>query len=163
MASAFHVALRLLQLMSSILVLGLSAYLVHHFTDVQRQNIPTALDIELDLLVAISTFSLLTIYCLEFLPYFGNIVLNPYHEFFAEAAVAGLYFGTFIALAVSVSKLYKCTSPLCAAARADTVFAALSYTAWITSATAKAMRVSHRNKEEHRAGYVREDMEKNKA
>jgi hypothetical protein len=48
----------------------------------------------------------------------------------------------FIALSIFLSKLQSCHGMVCMAARADAVFAALSYVVWIASATILGIEIS---------------------
>lgn len=51
----------------------------------------------------------------------------------------------FIALSVFLSRLLFCHGPVCAAARTDAVFAALSYAVWVASATITGIQISRAN------------------
>jgi hypothetical protein len=59
-----------------------------------------------------------------------------------EAAISLFYMGSFIALAVSLSKHHVCAGTACMAAQADVLFAALSYVLWTTSATIHGIEIS---------------------
>jgi hypothetical protein len=69
------------------------------------------------------------------------IASHPYAHFAIEATVSLFYFAGFIALAVFLSKLLFCRGSVCAAARADAVFAALSWVLWTGTTALLGMEI----------------------
>jgi hypothetical protein len=64
---------------------------------------------------------------------------HPYAHFAFEVTNALFYFAGFIALAVFLGKLLFCRGTVCAAARADAVFAAFNWMLWTGSSTILAL------------------------
>jgi hypothetical protein len=71
-----------------------------------------------------------------------EIASNRRLAFSANVLMSGLYMSMFIALAVSLSRLHSCHGNVCGAARANSVFAAMSYVAWSASATVLGVDLS---------------------
>ncbi|EFW98504.1 hypothetical protein CMQ_4356 [Grosmannia clavigera kw1407] len=121
--------LRVLQCAFSIIILGLSAYVVNWYnTDILTKS-PT----QVNFLVAAPIISILSIAYAEIASRFVKQIYNPYVAIACDFVNAILYFAGFIALAVFLSGLFFCRGTVCAAARADTAFAAFSWAAWIAS------------------------------
>jgi len=112
----------------------------------------TASPTQINFLIFVPIFSFLSLAYLELTPRFmakGNthqsryihhrgaqeskltqIASHPYAHFVFELLNALFYFAGFIALAVFLGKLLFCRGSVCAAARADAVFAAFGWMLW---------------------------------
>jgi hypothetical protein len=69
----------------------------------------------------------------------GPKASHPYAHFFFEILNTLFYFAGFIALSVFLSKLLFCRGKVCAAARADAVFASFSFMLWTGTTTILAL------------------------
>jgi hypothetical protein len=66
---------------------------------------------------------------------------HPYAHLVVEAINTLFYFAGFVALATFLSKLLFCRGTVCAAARADAVFAALGWMLWTGTTTILALEI----------------------
>jgi hypothetical protein len=66
---------------------------------------------------------------------------HPYAHLVVEVLNTLYYFVGFVALATFLSKLLFCRGSVCAAARADAVFAAFSWMLWTGSTTILALEI----------------------
>lgn len=69
------------------------------------------------------------------------LVYHPYVAVGLDVLNSILYFAGFIALGVFLSGLFFCHGTVCGAARADSVFAAVSWCVWTASATLAGLEV----------------------
>lgn len=193
MTSPTHVVLRVLQSVSSIIVLGISAYRKpslkyylskvdtvssHPFTQADTKPWDLASSVYRNrhtpiciiagpvrsvlpwvdtLLHKERQFSYRIPKCSFIL--WHTLAINQYVIFLAQASISGFYFGTFIAMAVSVSKIQHCSGLMCSALRADVVFAALSYFFWITSTTIHAIQMARGDRKHRKIAAAKEEME----
>jgi hypothetical protein len=66
---------------------------------------------------------------------------HPFAHLTFEVLNVLFYFAGFVALAVFLSKLLFCRGSVCAAARADAVFAAFSWMLWTGTTTILALEI----------------------
>ncbi|KAL1894575.1 hypothetical protein Sste5346_005810 [Sporothrix stenoceras] len=137
MAFNWVLILRAQQLVFSLIVLGLSAYVVNWYTMDTRTASPT----QVNFLVAVPVISLVSLAYNEGVSRFAPRAYIAYVAIGIDALNALLYFGGFIALAVFLNGLLFCRGNVCGSARAATAFSALSFGAWTTSAVLVALGV----------------------
>ena len=119
----------------------------------------TASPPQINFLIFVPLFSFISIVYLEITPRFlakGKahhpkhelqetkltlIASHPYAHLAFEVTNMLWYFGSFIALATFLSKLFFCRGSVCAAARADAVFAAFSWALWAASSAILALEL----------------------
>ncbi|KUJ11025.1 uncharacterized protein LY89DRAFT_625398 [Mollisia scopiformis] len=131
MAFGLLLPLRIAQGIFAIVVMGLSAYVAHWYD----ADTLTASPSQINFLIFVPLFSFLSLIYLELSPRFMAKVSHPYIHLATSLLNTLFYFAGFIALSVFLGKLLFCRGSVCAAARADAVFAAFSWLLW-TGATA---------------------------
>lgn len=89
---------------------------------------------QLNFLIFVPLFSLLSLAYLEIAPRFLARASHPYAHLALEILNALFYFAGFVALAVFLAKLLFCRGTVCGTARADAVFAAFAWILWSGSA-----------------------------
>jgi len=129
MAFGLLLPLRILQALIAVIVLGLSAYVAHWY-DAETL---TASPNQINFLLFTPIFTLVVILYLELTPRYAKRVSHPYAHFALELITTIFYFAGFIALSVFLGKLLFCRGSVCAAARADAVFAAFGFLFWVIS------------------------------
>jgi len=129
--------LRVAQGLFALIVLGLSAYVAHWYDS----DTLTASPSQINFLVFVPIFTVLSILYLECAPRFMARASHPYAHFGLEALNMLFYFAGFIALSAFLGKLLFCRGSVCAAARADAVFAAFSWLLWVGTSVILAMEI----------------------
>jgi len=129
--------LRIAQFVFSIVVLGLSAYVAHWYDVDTLTTSPS----QINFLVFVPVFSFLSMIYLEVVPRFMQKASHPYAHLAFEVLNALFYFAGFISLAVFIGKLLFCRGSVCAAARADAVFAAFNWLLWTGSTVIVGLQV----------------------
>ncbi|KAF8857923.1 hypothetical protein BDZ45DRAFT_569572, partial [Acephala macrosclerotiorum] len=130
------------QAFHSLVVLALSSYVAY---ENNRSLIPSSPQI--NFLIFASSFSIIALLFLEIIPRISpRASPAPHAILLVQALVSGLFMAGFIALLVFLSRLLFCHGPVCVAARADAVFAALSYAVWVASATITGIQISRASK-----------------
>jgi len=137
MAFGLLLPLRIAQLVFAVVVVGLSGYVAHWYNTDTLTASPT----QVNFLIFVPVFSFISVFYLEFVPRFTPKVSHPYAHFGVEVLNTLFYFAGFIALAVFIGKLLFCRGSVCAAARADAVFAAFSWMLWAASSVVVAMKI----------------------
>ncbi|TVY37139.1 hypothetical protein LCER1_G009228 [Lachnellula cervina] len=139
MAFGFLLPLRLAQVFFAWVVVGLSGYgLVAHWYNADTL---TASPKQINFLIFVPVFSLISVFYLELAPRFAPKASHPYALFVVEVLNTLFYFSGFIALAVFIGKLLFCRGSVCSAARADAVFAAFSWILWAASSVNSALKM----------------------
>ena len=94
-----------------------------------------------------------------------DIVSHPWAHLAFEVINTVYYFAGFVALSVFLGKLLFCRGSVCAAARADAVFAALSFLLWTGSTAILAVEIFkgrfNRSKTDRRAAAAMSEMPAN--
>lgn len=129
--------LRIAQFVFSIIVLALSAY-INHWYDVDTL---TSSPSQINFLIFVPVFSFISMVYLEVVPRFMQKASHPYAHIGFEALNTLFYFAGFVALAAFIGKLLFCRGSVCAAARADAVFAAFNWLLWTGSTVIVALQV----------------------
>ncbi|ROV95792.1 hypothetical protein VPNG_08751 [Cytospora leucostoma] len=119
-------ALRAVQGIFAIIIIGLSAYVVHWY-NVDTLTSPPA---QMEFLIFVPVFSLISIAYLETIPRFMPKFSHPWATLALEIINSVFYFAGFIAMAVFLNHLLYCRGAVCGSARASTVFAAFSFALW---------------------------------
>ncbi|KAF8854397.1 hypothetical protein BDZ45DRAFT_693440 [Acephala macrosclerotiorum] len=135
MAFGLLLPLRIAQGIFAIVVMGLSAYVAHWYDN----DTLTASPSQINFLIFVPIFSVLSLVYLELSPRFMAKVSHPYGHFGFSLLNVLFYFAGFIALAVFLGKLLFCRGSVCAAARADAVFAAFNWMLWTASTALLAL------------------------
>ncbi|KAK4167405.1 membrane-associating domain-containing protein [Cladorrhinum sp. PSN259] len=129
--SALLLPIRIFQGLFSTLVLALSAFVAHWYNTTTVVSSPT----QINFLLFIGTFSVLSIACLEIFPrIFPRAAANPYIALGVEFTNVLFWFAGWVALAVFLSKLLFCRGAVCHAAQADVAFGAMAWMSWTGSA-----------------------------
>jgi len=131
MAFGLLLPLRIAQGIFAVVVMGLSAYVAHWYDS----DTLTASPSQINFLIFVPLFSFLSLIYLELSPRFMAKVSHPIAHLLFSTLNTLFYFAGFIALSVFLSKLLFCRGSVCAAARADAVFASFSFLLW-TATTA---------------------------
>jgi len=121
----------------AVIVLGLAGYVAHWY-DAETL---TASPSQINFLIFVPIFTLVVILYLELTPRYTPRASHPYAHFALEVVTTLFYFAGFIALAVFLAKLLFCRGSVCAAARADAVFAAFSFVVWLLTTTILGMQI----------------------
>ncbi|QSZ34530.1 hypothetical protein DSL72_006124 [Monilinia vaccinii-corymbosi] len=129
--------IRMAQAIFAIVILGLSGYINHWF----NKDTLTASPSEINFLVFVPVFTLLSILYLELAPRFMSRASHPYAHLAFELLNVLFYFAGFISLSVFISKLLFCRGSVCGAARADAVFGAFNWLLWMGSSTIVALEM----------------------
>jgi len=137
MALSLLLPLRITQGTFAIIILGLSSYVAHWYD----ADTLTASPSQINFLIFLSLFSLVSLAYLELTPRFAVRASNQYAHFGLEVLNSLFHFAGFIALAVFLSRLLFCRGSVCNAARADAVFAAFSWLIWMASTTLIALEL----------------------
>ncbi|TVY49388.1 hypothetical protein LOCC1_G000828 [Lachnellula occidentalis] len=145
MALGLLLLLRCAQLIFALVIVGLSGYgmerqsqnkisITDRFKVAHWYNADTltASPKQINFLIFVPVFSLISVFYLEFVPRFAPKV---------EVLNTLFYFAGFIALAVFIGKLLFCRGSVCSAARADAVFAAFSWILWAASSVVGALKI----------------------
>jgi len=137
MAFGLLLPLRIAQFVFAIVIVGLSAYVAHWYD----ADTLTASPSQINFLIFVPLFSFLSIAYLEVTPRFAAKASHPYLHLAFEVLNVLFYFAGFVALAVFLGKLLFCRGSVCAAARADAVFAAFSWILWTGTTTILALEI----------------------
>lgn len=137
MAFGLLLPLRIAQFVFSVVILGLSGYVAHWY----NSDTLTASPSQINFLVFLPLFSILSITYLELAPRFLPKLSHPIAHFTLELLNLLFYFCGFIALSVFLGKLLFCRGTVCGAARADAVFAAFNWVLWTGSSALLALEV----------------------
>ncbi|KAH7320918.1 membrane-associating domain-containing protein [Stachybotrys elegans] len=124
------------QVILALINLGLAGYVASYYNGMQRQA-PGPVSF----LIFATSFSLLVIPYLEIVARRFPRVGHPYGKLALEAINTILFFSGFIALAAFLGQLNFCNGPVCSAARALNVFAALEFVAWAATTGLQAKAV----------------------
>lgn len=134
----------------------LTKYTVAHWYDADTL---TASPSQINFLIFVPLFTFISIAYLEITPRWAkrgklsalftpqkyplttSTASHPYAHFAIEAVLSVFYFAGFVALSVFLSKLLFCRGSVCAAARADAVFAAFSWVLWTGTTTLLGMEI----------------------
>ncbi|KAK3315273.1 membrane-associating domain-containing protein [Apodospora peruviana] len=117
---------RAVQLVFSLVVLGLSAYVANWY----NMDTLTASPGQINFLIFASLWSLISIAVVEGLPRFFPKASNPYVALGIEFSNMVFWFAGFVSLAVFMSRLLFCHGTVCGAAKADAAFAAFMWLNW---------------------------------
>jgi len=137
MAFKVILPLRIAQGFFAVVVVGLSAYVAHWY----NADTLTASPSQINFLIFVPIFSFLSIAYLEIAPRFVAKASHPYAHLAFEVINMLFYFAGFIALATFLGKLLFCRGSVCAAARADAVFAAFSWLLWTGTSVILALEI----------------------
>jgi len=137
MAFSIVLVLRAVQLVFAVVVVGLSGYVAHWY----NADTLTASPAQINFLIFVPIFSFLSIAYLEVTPRFMAKASHPYAHLCFEVMNMLFYFAGFIALATFLGKLLFCRGSVCAAARADAVFAAFSWVLWAATSGLLALEI----------------------
>lgn len=137
MAFGLLLPLRIAQFVFSVVILGLSGYVSHWYNN----DTLTASPSQINFLIFVPIFTWISIAYLELAPRFMAKASHPYAHLALELVNVLFYFAAFIALSVFLGKLLFCRGSVCAAARADAVFAAFSWLLWTGSAVLVAINM----------------------
>ncbi|EMR90160.1 hypothetical protein ACHAP3_003333 [Botrytis cinerea] len=137
MAIGLLLPIRIAQAVFAIVVLGLSGYVSHWY----NADTLTASPSQINFLVFVPVFTLISIVYLEVAPRFMSKASHPYAHLTFELLNVLFYFAGFIALSVFISKLLFCRGSVCGAARADAVFGAFSWLLWMGSSAILALEM----------------------
>jgi len=137
MAFGLLLPLRIAQGIFAVIILGLSAYVAHWYD----ADTLTASPSQIDFLIFVPLFSFISIVYLEVTPRFFARASHPFAHLTFEIINSLFYFSGFIALAVFLGKLLFCRGSVCAAARADAIFAAFSWILWTGSTVILALEI----------------------
>ncbi|KAK3321062.1 membrane-associating domain-containing protein [Cercophora scortea] len=118
--------LRITQGVFSFAVLALSIYVANWYNTATLSSSPS----QINFLVFAGLWSLVSIAAIEVAPRFFPRASNPYIALGIEFTNMIFWFSGFVALAVFLSKLLFCRGSVCAAAQADTAFAAFMFVTW---------------------------------
>ncbi|KAK2629302.1 hypothetical protein QTJ16_000122 [Diplocarpon rosae] len=129
--------IRIAQAVFALLTMSLSGYVAHWYNNETLTASPS----QVNFLIFVSLWSFISIAYLELSPRFMAKASNPYIHLAFSATTTLFYFSGFIALSVFLGKLLFCRGSVCAAARADAVFAAFSFLLWIASSALLALGV----------------------
>ncbi|KAE8446436.1 hypothetical protein EG329_012041 [Mollisiaceae sp. DMI_Dod_QoI] len=129
MAFGLLLPLRIAQGILAAIIIGLSAYVAHWYD----ADTLTASPSQINFLIFVPLFSFISLIYLELAPRFMAKASHPYGHLGLSVLNTLFYFAGFIALAVFLGKLLFCRGSVCAAARADAVFAAFSCLLWTAS------------------------------
>ncbi|KUI73994.1 hypothetical protein VM1G_09378 [Cytospora mali] len=119
-------ALRAFQGIFAIIIIGLSAYVVHWY-NVDTLTSPPA---QVNFLIFVPLFSLISIAYMEATPRFMPKFSHPWAVLALEVTNVIFYFAGFVALAVFLDNLLFCRGAVCGSARASAVFAAFNFALW---------------------------------
>ncbi|KAL1861608.1 hypothetical protein Daus18300_008724 [Diaporthe australafricana] len=123
-------ALRAVQGLFAVVILGLSAYVANWYNVDTLTSSPS----QVNFLVFVPLFSLISIAYLEAVPKFMPKFSHPWAVLALEVTNVLFYFAGFVALAVFLTHLLFCRGAVCGSARAATVFSSFNFALW--SATA---------------------------
>jgi len=130
MAFGLLLPFRILQGVFALIVLSLSGYVARWY----NEDTLTASPGQINFLIFLPCFSFFSIAYLEITPRFLSKLSHPIAHFTLEILNTLFYFAGFIALSTFLAKLLFCRGSVCAAARADAVFAAFGWVQWTGSA-----------------------------
>ncbi|KAI0137350.1 membrane-associating domain-containing protein [Xylariales sp. AK1849] len=137
MTSIIILALRGVQLVMAVVVLGLSAYIANWYNVDTMTKSPS----QVNWLLFSSLWTIISVLYLELTPKFVPRASHPMASLGVEASNVLFYFAGFIALSVFISKLLFCRGTVCGAARADVAFGAIEFLVWTASAIFTAREV----------------------
>ncbi|KAL7623961.1 hypothetical protein AAE478_005518 [Parahypoxylon ruwenzoriense] len=129
-SSVIILALRSAQFVFAIIVLALTSYVAHWYNVDTLTSSPS----QINWLLAVSLFTIVSVLYLELAPRFAPKVSHPYVAMGLETGNALFSFAGFVALAVFMSKLLFCRGSVCGAAQASIAFGALEFLLWTASA-----------------------------
>ncbi|OTB04346.1 hypothetical protein M426DRAFT_11721 [Hypoxylon sp. CI-4A] len=121
--------IRAAQLLFAIIVMGLTAYVAHWYNVDTLTSSPS----QINWLLAVSVFTILSIIYLEVTPRFAPKFSHQLVALGLETGNALFYFAGFIALAMFMSRLLFCRGSVCGAARASIAFGAIEFILWVAS------------------------------
>ncbi|PSR79273.1 membrane-associating domain-domain-containing protein [Coniella lustricola] len=130
MAFPLILALRAVQALFAIIILGLTAYVANWY-DVQTL---TSSPSQINFMVFVPLFTLISVAYLEAIPRFMPKFHHPWAVIALELTNVLFYFAGFIALAVFLSKLLFCRGTVCSSARAATAFGSFEWALWAVTA-----------------------------
>ncbi|KAI1376136.1 membrane-associating domain-containing protein [Hypoxylon crocopeplum] len=122
--------IRAAQLLFAFIVMGLTAYVAHWYNVDTLTSSPS----QVNWLLAVSLFTIFSVFYLELAPRFVPKVSHPMVAMGLESGNALFYFAGFIALAVFMSRLLFCRGSVCGAAQATIAFGAFEFLLWTASA-----------------------------
>lgn len=123
-------ALRAVQGVLAIVILGLSAYVANWYNVDTLTSSPS----QINFLIFVPLFTLISIAYLEVVPKFMPKFHHPAAVLSLEVSNVLFYFAGFVALGVFLSKLLFCRGAVCGSARAVTVFGAFEFALWAATA-----------------------------
>ncbi|KAF3765826.1 hypothetical protein M406DRAFT_88620 [Cryphonectria parasitica EP155] len=119
-------ALRAVQAAFAVVILGLTAYVANWYNVDTLTSSPS----QVNFLVFVPLFTLLSVAYLELAPRFMPKFHHPWAVLSLEATNVVFYFAGFVAMAVFLSRLLFCRGAVCGSARAATVFGAFEFALW---------------------------------
>ncbi|KAI2632003.1 membrane-associating domain-containing protein [Hypoxylon sp. NC1633] len=122
--------IRCAQMLFAIIVMGLTAFVAHWYNVDTLTTSPS----QINWLLAVSLFTIVSILYLELAPRFAPRLSHPMVAMGLETSNALFYFAGFIALAVFMSRLLYCRGSVCGSARASIAFGAFEFMLWTASA-----------------------------
>ncbi|KKY30580.1 hypothetical protein UCDDA912_g09438 [Diaporthe ampelina] len=123
-------ALRAVQGVFAVVILGLSAYVANWYNIDTLTSSPS----QVNFLVFVPLFSLISIAYLEAVPKFMPKFSHPWAVLALEVTNVLFYFAGFVALAVFLTHLLFCRGAVCGSARAATVFSSFNFLLWTATA-----------------------------
>ncbi|KAJ0124910.1 hypothetical protein J7T55_006253 [Diaporthe amygdali] len=123
-------ALRAVQGVFAVIILGLSAYVANWYNVDTLTSSPS----QVNFLVFVPLFSLISIAYLEAVPKFMPKLSHPWAVLALEVTNVLFYFAGFVALAVFLTHLLFCRGAVCGSARAATVFSSFNFVLWTATA-----------------------------
>ncbi|KAH8778696.1 membrane-associating domain-containing protein [Diaporthe sp. PMI_573] len=123
-------ALRAVQGVFAVVILGLTAYVANWYNVDTLTSSPS----QVNFLVFVSLFSLLSVAYLEGVTKFKPQFSHPWAVLALEVTNVLFYFAGFVALAVFLTHLLFCRGAVCGSARAATVFSSFNFLLWTATA-----------------------------
>lgn len=118
--------LRIVQVVLSLVVLGLSGYVANWYNVDTLTQSPT----QINFLIFAALWSIVSVIYLEVVTKFFPRAAHPWAALAFEGTNVLFFFAGFIALGVFLSQLLFCRGTVCAAAQADTAFSAFLFCTW---------------------------------
>lgn len=119
-------ALRAVQGVFAVIILGLSASVIQWYNDDTLTSPPAPVSF----MIFVPLFSMVSCVYLEITPKFLPKYLHPWAVLGFEVINVIFYFAGFVAMAVFLNNLVYCRGAVCASARAATVFASFNFVLW---------------------------------
>ncbi|KAB5585979.1 membrane-associating domain-containing protein [Coniochaeta sp. 2T2.1] len=126
MAFGLVLPLRIVQVVLSLVVLGLSGYVANWYNVDTLTSSPT----QINFLIFAGLWSIVSVGYLELVTKFFPRASHPWAALAFEVSNTLFFFAGFIALGHFLSILLFCRGTVCAAAQADTAFAAFLFCTW---------------------------------